>query len=300
MRYRSFIWPAILILAGVIALLVNTGAISTERLFLLVNLWPLILIVIGIEIIVRRGLHGASADAAAALVAILAVVAAGVYVAVGPAPSATNKIDFSEPLGQLHQASLELNFGSSKITVSDGTDLGSRLFQAHVEAPNPGLDWKFEQSTGALTVSHHTNFPFSFQNGHVTANVQLNPDVTWTITENTGASTDTINLPQTKVGAITINTGASREDLTLGSPSGIVPVEVNGGALTVRVHRPSGAEASVAVSGGAVSLNADGSAQHAIGDLNFHTSGFSGASDGYRIRVNGGACTVTLDRTGSQ
>ena len=300
MRYRSFIWPAILILAGVIALLVNTGTIPVDRLILLVNLWPLILIVIGAEIIVRRGLQGATADAGAAAIVIVAVIAAGVYVVVGPTPNATNRVDFAEQIGSLRQASLELNFGSSTITISDGSDLGSRLFQAHIEAPNAGLDWKFDQSTGALTVSQHSNFPFSFQNGHVTANIQLSSDVAWTISENTGASTDTINLSQTKVGAIRINTGASREELTLGSPSGVVPVDVNGGALTVHVHRPSGTEASVAVSGGAVSLNADGAAQRAIGDLNFQTSGFSSASDGYRIRVSGGACTVTLDRIGSQ
>ncbi|HET7338178.1 MAG TPA: hypothetical protein VFK22_01405 [Candidatus Dormibacteraeota bacterium] len=298
MRYRSLIFPALLILAGVVALLVNTGAIAADRLILLFNLWPLVLIVIGVELIIRRGVRGAAAEIAAAMVVVIAIVAAVVYVAVSPSPTATNKIDFSEPLGQLHRASLALNFGSSKITISDGSDLGSRLFQAHIETGAPGLDWKFDQSTGALTVSQHTNFPFGFQNGRVTANISLNPEVTWMITENTGASTDTLNIPQAKVGAITINTGASREDLTLGAPSGIVPVEVNGGALTVHVHRPSGAEASVDVSGGAISLDADGKTNHAVGNLRYESNGFAGASDAYRIKVSGGACTVTLD-TGS-
>ena len=299
MRYRSLIWPALLILGGVIALLVNVGAVPVDRLILLVNLWPLILIVIGLELIIRRGVHGPAADAAAAAVVILAVLASAAYIAVSPTPAATNKIDLSEPLGELHQASVGLNFGSATIHISGGSDLGSRLFQAHIEAPNPGFEWKFDKATGALTVSQHTNFPFGFQNGHVTANIQLSSRVPWTISENTGASSDTIDLPQVKVAAISINTGASREDLTLGPPSGIVPVEVNGGALTVHVHRPSGTEASVAVSGGAVSLNADGTSHHAIGDLNYQSSGFGRASDAYRIKVNGGACTVTLDTSGA-
>jgi hypothetical protein len=295
MRYRSLIWPALLILAGIIALLVNTGAIPADRLFLLVNLWPLILIVIGLELIIRRGLHGVAADAAAAAVVILAVVASAAYIAVTPSPAAASTLDLSEPAGELHQASIQLNFGSSTIEISEGSDLGSRLFQAHIEGPNPGLDWKFDKSTGALTVSQRTHFPFAFQNGHVTAEIQLSPEVIWTIGENTGASTDTIKLPHVKVGSISINTGASREELTLGPPSGIVPVEVNGGALTVNVHRPAGIEASVGVSGGAISLNADGTSRHGIGDLHYQSSGFGGASDAYRIGVNGGACTVTLD-----
>lgn len=295
MRYRTLIWPALLILAGVIALLVNTGAIAPDRWLLLFNLWPLVLIVIGLELIVRRGLQGAAADAAAAAVVIVAVLAAALYVAVTPSPAATNKLDLSEPLGDLHQASLQLNFGSTTVEISDGSDLGSRLFQAHIESSNPGLDWKFDQATGALTMSQHTNFPFGIQNGHVTAKFQLSPEVTWTIGENTGASTDTIDVPHEKISSITINTGASHEELTLGPPSGVVPVEVNGGALTVRVHRPSGTAASVDVSGGAITLDADGNRNHAAGDLRYQSSGFAGASDAYRIKVSGGACTVTLD-----
>jgi hypothetical protein len=294
-RYRSFFWPAVLILAGVVALLVNIGALPVDRLILLVNLWPLILIVIGLEIIVRRGFHGASADVAAALVVILAVAGAAAYVAINPSPTATGKMDVSAPVGDLHHASLEVDVGSATIDISGGSDLGSLLYRAHVEYPGPKPDITFDRSTAVLKISQNTNFPFGFGNGRFGLNVQLNQSVSWTVDENTGASKDTINLPHVMVAGITVNTGASSEDMTLGPPAGIVRVEVNGGALTVHVHRPSGTEASVQVSGGADSLNADGHSEHGIGDLKYESSGFSGAADGYRITVNGGACTVTLD-----
>ena len=294
-RYRSFFWPAVLILAGVVALLVNIGAVSVERLILLVNLWPLILIVVGLEIIVRRGFHGATADAAAALVVIVAVVGAAAYVAINPSPSGTGKMDVSAPVGDLHKASLEVDVGSATIDVSGGSDLGPLLYRAHIEYPGPKPDVTFDRSTGALRISQNTDFPFGFGNGRFSLRVQLNEAVSWTVDENTGASKDTINLPHVAVSEITVNTGASSEEMTLGPPTGIVRVEINGGALTVHIQRPSATEASVQVSGGADSLNADGHTQHAIGDLKYESSGFSGASDGYRITVNGGACTVTLD-----
>jgi hypothetical protein len=294
-RYRSFFWPAVLILAGVVALLVNIGALPVDRLILLVNLWPLILIVIGLEIIVRRGFHGTSADVAAALVVILAVAGAAAYVAINPSPTATNKMDVSAPVGDLHHASLEVDVGSATIDISGGSDLGSLLYRAHVEYPGPKPDITFDRSTGVLKISQNTNFPFGFGNGRFGLSIQLNQSVSWTVDENTGASKDTINLPHLMVSGITVNTGASSEDMTLGPPTGIVRIEVNGGALTVHVHRPSGTEASVEVSGGADSLTADGHSEHGIGDLKYESSGFNGASDGYRITVNGGACTVTLD-----
>src|SRR5207247_1651916 len=71
-RYRSFFWPALLILAGVVALLVNTGQIPVERLARIIDLWPLILVVIGLELIVRRTVHGVAGDVAAALLVLLA------------------------------------------------------------------------------------------------------------------------------------------------------------------------------------------------------------------------------------
>ena len=59
------------------------------------------------------------------------------------------------------------------------------------------------------------------------------------------------------------------------------------------VHRPTGTKASVDVSGGAVTLNADGREMHAIGKLSFSTGDLG--SDYYQVQVNGGACTVTVD-----
>jgi hypothetical protein len=296
-RYRSFFWPSVLILAGVVALLVNIGGLPFERLILLVNLWPLILIVIGLEIIVRRGFHGTSADVAAALVVILAVAGGAAYIAINPSPTATGKLDSTAPAGGLRQASVEIDAGSGTIDLSAGSDLGSQLYRAHLEYPGPRPDVTFDKSTGALLISQRSNYPFGITHGHLTVTIQLNSEVRWTITENMGASKDTLNLQHVPVSAITLNNGAADEELRLGPATGVVPVDISGGAVTVHVHRPSGTEASVTVSGGAVNLDADGHSQHGIGDLTYQSSGFDGSADGYRIRVSGGACTVTLDTT---
>src|SRR4051812_6098149 len=107
-RYRGVVWPAILILGGVVALLVNIGLVPVDRLYQLVNLWPLILIVIGLELIVRRAVHGLAGDVAATLIVLLAVVAAAVYVTVAPNPSATHALDAAAPVGDLTEATLEI------------------------------------------------------------------------------------------------------------------------------------------------------------------------------------------------
>jgi len=300
-RYRSLFWPALLILIGVVALLVNTGRISGDRLYLLFDLWPLILIVIGLELIVRTAVRGVAAEVAAGLVLLVAIAGALGYVALAPATIATNQsFDASDTTGSLSQASLELDVGAANITVSGGDSLGGDLYHAHIEYSGMKPAVTLDRSTGLLKISQSNDGFNLFQGRRFVLDLQLSPDVTWSFTENSGASTDSLNLASLKLGRMTLNTGASRDDITLGPASGKVSVTINGGALTVNLHRPSRTAASVAVSGGAISLDADGSQQHAIGNVRYESSGFGAASDAYEITVNGGACTVTLDTSSGQ
>lgn len=296
---RSLFWPAVLILAGIIALLVNTGEISVERIGLLVSLWPVILIVIGLEIIARRAVHGPAADVAAALIVVVAIAGAVAYVAVAPNPGATHTVDASGPAGSFEDATAEINVGAATIEVT-GTAGMSELYRAHVEYTGAQPRVHFDDSSHTLRIDQtESGFNF-FPNRQFNLTLQLNSRVRWAITENTGAATTTYNLAQLRLSSLQINTGASKDDITLGTPSGTVPVEVDGGALTVRIHRPSDVSASVDVSGGAISLDVDGRSSHAFGQLSGSVSGGSGSSDGYQIKVNGGACTVSLDTASSQ
>jgi hypothetical protein len=154
----------------------------------------------------------------------------------------------------------------------------------------------FDGSTGALRISQEGTFVI-FGSSRLTLDLHISPTVTWSINVNSGAATDTYNLTGVPVGSIEVNTGASREDITLGPPNGIVPITIDGGALTVRVHRPAGVEASARVSGGAVSLTGDGHHEGGIGSVAWQSDGYAGGTNAYNIEVNGGACTVTVDKS---
>src|SRR5437867_5523833 len=117
-RYRSFFWPALLILAGIVALLVNVGQIPVDRVFQVVNLWPLVLVVIGLELIIRRLLHGVTGGVAAALVVLLAIVGAATYVAVAPNPAASARRGASGQPGAGQSAALEINAGAAIVQLA--------------------------------------------------------------------------------------------------------------------------------------------------------------------------------------
>jgi hypothetical protein len=291
-RYRSYFWPAVLILIGVVAFLVNSGVLSADRLNLLFDLWPLILIVIGLELLVRRAVPGQNGDVAAVLIVLLAAGGAIAYIALAPNPSTSGKVDSHAPLGNLDHASLEIDAGAANITVTGTSSLEGDLYQATISYSGAKPEINLDRSDGSLTISQGNTGFGMFQTHRFTMDLQINSSVPWTIASNGGASTETFNLASVPLKSMDINTGASRENITLGAPSGVVPITINGGALTVNLHRPAGTGASVSVSGGAVSLTFDGHQNHAIGNLQESTGS---GTDTFRVEVSGGACTVTMD-----
>jgi hypothetical protein len=296
-RYRSLFWPLLLIVIGLIALLVQLNVISSDRLYRLADLWPLILIVIGLEIISRRALSGVAVDVATVLILAIAAGATIAYVALGPAiPGGTRVLDTSGRVGNLKAATVEVDVGAATINMHDDISLGQDLYRAHIEYSGPKPSVSLDQSTGELIISQEGGFGF-FGNRRFVLDLQISQAVAWSFQINSGAATDTFKLTDTQVRSIEINSGASREDITLGPAKGMVPITINGGAVTARIHRPSGTQVSAQVSGGAVTLIGDGHRVGAIGNAKWQSDRYDGATDAYQIVVNGGASNVTVDTT---
>jgi hypothetical protein len=294
-RYRSFFWPAVLIVIGVFALLVDLNVISADRLYRLEDLWPVILIVIGLELFARRALQGVAVDVAAALILLIAAGGAVAYVSAGPAiPGGTHIFDTSEAIGDLTSATLHVDMGAATVTVHGNSSLGSDLYRARVEYSGTKPSVTLDKSTGDLRISQQGGFVI-FADRRVVLDLQVNPTVSWSFNIASGAADDTFDLTRLKVGSIEIDAGASRANITLGQPTGIVPITVNGGATTVSVHRPRGTAVTVQVSGAAVSLTADGHRTGGIGSKSWQSAGYDTATDAYRIEVSAGAGTVTVD-----
>ena len=79
-HYRSFFWPVLTIGAGVVWLLINMNIISTENLRILYDLWPILLIIAGLDVLFARKLAFIGA-----LLALL-VIAVVIYVLINGSP----------------------------------------------------------------------------------------------------------------------------------------------------------------------------------------------------------------------
>jgi hypothetical protein len=212
-QYRSFFWPGMLILAGILALLVNTGALSVDRLNQLLDLWPLILIVLGLELIVRRSLQGRAADLAAALIVVTVLVGAAAYVALGPVtPEGTRHFVTSDSLYDLKQATLEIDAGSATLHVQGSSSLTQDLYQAQVTYSGPVPKFTLDREGGRLVIAQSGRLGFLSPTSLVLW-IQLNSTVRWSFVIHSGSSTDTYDLANLAVGSMEVETGASREDI---------------------------------------------------------------------------------------
>ncbi len=91
-RRRSLFWPIVLVGVGVLWLLINLDIITTENLTVLIKLWPLLLILLGLELLFGRRL-----PAVGGLIGLLTVGAVIYLVINGPALGLTTEIPQFEP-----------------------------------------------------------------------------------------------------------------------------------------------------------------------------------------------------------
>ncbi len=258
-REPSLIWGGVLVIVGVLFLLANTGVLSSISWD---YVWPVAIIAVGVWLIVAR---------------------------IGPGGSYAN-VDSAEPRENLQEAKLEVAIGAGRVDVRSAP-LGDQLYRAHLEHAGPSPQIKLDRATATVRVSQ--SFDWFIGARRVRLEAQLSDAIPWQVGCSTGAIRGTFDLSTVQLTRFDCQTGASRIELVLGSPKGIVPLRIQGGALTIDVLRPAGAGVKVDASGAAVQLRGDGSRQDGVGSRSWSSAGADGA-DRYELAVSGGAVTVNV------
>lgn len=259
-RNLGAFWGGVLVILGVLFLLANTGVLSN------INwdyVWPIFLIALGAWlIVVRIGPGGASAV-----------------------------VDSTEPRDGLARAKLEVAAGGGRVEVR-AVALGDQLYRAHIEHAGAAPEIKLDRAGGTLRISQR--FDWFMGATRLRIEARLTDAIPWEISCNTGAIRGDFDLSTATLTGFDCRTGASQLTLQLGAPKGIVPVRVQGGALSVNVIRPAGAAIKMQASGGGLSVRADGSNQDGVGSREWRSSGFDSATDRYEMTVSGGALNIMV------
>jgi hypothetical protein len=265
--YRSLFWPIVLISVGVIWLLRNMGVISAENLAVLFRLWPLLLIVIGLDLLVGR-----QSPAVGALIGIGTVVLIVALMLVGPSigltgPSLEVKLDqYAEPLDDATSAAVQLDLAVAQATIAPLTD-SAELFTAEVahvgelEYKTEGQTHKVislkEQSYTAADGSAFLARLFGDENQKLYWNIGLSPDVPLQLTINSGVGQGNFDLSSLQLTALSVNGGVGQINLQLPSVEAAYDVNISNGAGELNVSIADGAALSLNISGGVGSVTLD-------------------------------------------
>jgi hypothetical protein len=296
-RRRGLVLPLVLISIGALALLGNLGYVSTDSVLRLFELWPVILILVGAEMVIRSGLTPSRAEPVRLALMVVALAGSVAYaVSAPPIPRGEQVLDSSAGLQGVEQATLDLSFGASDVNVH-AAPLGRDAYRAHITyegADRPTVT--FDSRSGVLHISSDPGprVGFLLFGGHRSIDLTLSDQVPWKVQVAGGASNATIDLGQGRVSSVDVSGGASHIKMVLPRPSGTVKVDVSGGASNVEITRPAGIPVLVDVSGGASSLSVDGVSRAFIGDNTVRSPEYDSATDRYDVSVSGGASRVSV------
>ena len=300
-RNRGLLVALLLIAIGIIVLLANTGVLSQQALERLGDLWPLLLVILGLQLILNHTLPRRQATLIGLGATAIIVIAALAYAALAPAaPFGTRQAESSHSIGGLTAATLDLSYGGATAEIQAAT-LGESLYQAHVDYPGsenpPAIS--LDRESGTLAIRESSTFsPFHlFGSARRHALVTLTDRIPWTIQIGGGATNLRLDLRHVRLVKLRVSGGADQVDAQLPSPKGTVRIEVSGGASNLTLRAPAGSQWHVAVSGGASALTINGSSFGGIGDFERQSPGYAAATVRVDIQISGGASHIDL-RTG--
>jgi len=296
-RNRGLILPLILIGIGVVVLLANTGIVSRPAVERLVDLWPLLLVIFGLQLILDHTLPRQQATLIGIAVTAVIIIAALAYAILAPATSVgVQKVDASAQAGGLTAATLDVNYSAATVDVN-AASLGDRLYQVHVDYPggeNPPTI-SLDHENGRLEIHESSSFSpfhlFGSNRRHVV--LTLTDRIPWTIQVGGGAANLRLDLRHLQLLKLEVSGGANRMDAQLPAAKGTVMLEVSGGFSNLALHAPAETQWRIGVSGGANAITINGSTTGALsGDFERQSAGYGPATNRYDIQISGGASHI--------
>jgi DNA-binding MarR family transcriptional regulator len=196
--------------------------------------------------------------------------------------------EHAAPIGGLERARLAFRSGANELLIRGSADFED-LYQAKFDGQVPQVRLR----DGVVSVQYKGRFGWDWRDRR--ADIALNSTLPWDIEVVGGANKLQGKLSGLDLRSLEFNGGVHQMRLTLGPPTGVVPIRLHGGASDLRIERPAGAAARLKLNGGASGIEFDKQRLGASGGGTIlESSGASGASDRYELEINGGASKITV------
>ena len=245
-RPPNLFWPVILVSAGVILLLSNMGIVELETFDLInvIQLWPLLLIAIGINFLFGQRVSWLGSVLSLGLgLAVVAffLLAPGYIEPFSQADMITET--FSDPLDGAESARVSLDFDSGTLEVFLLTD-SNNLFEADV-THNQDLTFNATGSARrnvSLKLDNEMSFGFIgfFEDQQIVGKVGLSPDLPIELSVDVGGGSAELDLAGLELTDLQVNSGSGSIKLTY--PDNNLPVDLSAGSGSISIETGAGSE----------------------------------------------------------
>jgi len=241
-QYRSFFWPILLVGVGIIWLLRNLGFIPQFSLGAILQFWPLLLIVLGLDILFSKRFPWIGTA-----VGLLAVAAIVVYLVSGPSlglntGSTVLKETFSEPSQGTSTVKYVFDTASSPVNISvlDEEDkeliLADFIHRGVINFDVSGTQDKTVHISEDFENSTWLNWDFSFE--RLKWDIALSPNVPADVKLNGGSGSIDMDLRGLSLNTLALDLGSGSSDIWLPQSGQEYEAEIESGSGSVSIDLP--------------------------------------------------------------
>jgi hypothetical protein len=308
MRLGRLLWGLIVIFIGVIFLLINFGYLNSSVWANVWQLWPLILVVIGLSILGRS-----MSEAGKMIMNVLAILIllVGFILVVSPNNRLSSRVvnknrettvidTIDESLtGSNKPLNVEIKTGASKLNINGSTD---KFATGTLESDFTQLEINRSTSTKEDKLEILTNVRrkiIGFGKNDLT--LALNGELPLSLELDTGALDGKLDLSELNLKTIDIKSGASSYDITFGSKADLTQADFNIGASSISLHIPKELGIKINSKSGLSSNNF--SSQDIIkrdvissSETIYTTDNYDQAAKKIELTFKAGASSISLDR----
>lgn len=203
--------------------------------------------------------------------------------------SSDNDGIFSAPLAGLEHAQLVISSDTFGLNLRAG-DIKDALYKASFEGPVPDVKVK----DGVVTIRYPRRLWLPGMKKRA-AEVTLSAAIPWRIVLQGGASEITADLVNLNLASLELKGGAHTARIELPAPSGVIPLQISGGASETAIRRPAGTAARVHLKGWASQFVFDDQTFDAVGnDVRLQSQNFDPAAPYYDIDVDSSVSQLTI------
>jgi DNA-binding MarR family transcriptional regulator len=199
--------------------------------------------------------------------------------------------EHSAPVGGLDRARLLFRSGANELLIRGSADIDD-LYVGRFDGPVPQVRLR----DGVVTVQYKGRWGWDWRDRR--ADLALNAGLPWDIEMVGGANKLQGKLTTLDLRSFELNGGVDQLRLTLGSPTGVVPIRLVGGSNHARFERPPGVQVQLKLHGGAGAVEFDRQKLGATGgQTTLETTGAAQTKDRFVIEVTGGSSRMSIVET---